>query len=72
MGRHHVDADPDTNFNFNADPGPDPDPSLSLTHVVRTEFFLLVKQCLFTLYYLSRKHHRCYNYQYFGQCMEIL
>ncbi len=45
--------------------GSDPDPSPS------SSFYFYLQQCQFTLSYLSHQCHRCHNFLYFGQHIEI-
>jgi hypothetical protein len=73
VDRHYinVDPDPDPIFHFDADP----DPTLSFTYVCRKIRPIFVDLFTAVLVYLvascSSFSHRCQNFQYYGQCIEI-
>jgi hypothetical protein len=71
VDQYHADSDMDSAFRFYADPEPDPDPRF--THVGISELFLYFFHSGASLhcFYLSLQRHRCHNFQYFGENIEI-
>jgi hypothetical protein len=73
VDQHHFHADPDPTFHYETNSDPDPTPSF--THVGKygnNSFDFYSQQCQSTLLYLSRQRYRSHNFNYFGQCIEIL
>jgi hypothetical protein len=69
VDRHQNDADPDPDPIFHVDV--DRDPDLDPTPSWKIIYFFYFYSQQFTLFYLSRQHNRCHNFQYFGKYIEI-
>jgi hypothetical protein len=69
------DAHPDWDQTSHFDADPDTDPTLNYTHVGKSETFLILLTSSASLhcfiFLVSRQRHRCHNFQYFGQYIEI-